>query len=35
MIKNWINSLVKKVKAIYFYYKHRNIEMETHIYEED
>ena len=35
MIKNWINRLVKKVKAIYFYYKHRNIEMETHIHEED
>ena len=34
MIKNWTNSLVKKLKALYFQWKNRNIVEDTHIYEE-
>ena len=34
MIKIWINSLVKKIKALHFQWKNRNIVEDTHIYEE-
>jgi hypothetical protein len=35
MIKIWINSLIKKWKALCFQWKNRNMVEDTHIYEED
>ena len=35
MIKNWINSLIKKIKALWFQLRNKNKYLEdTHIYEE-
>jgi hypothetical protein len=35
MIKNWIKSLVKKIKALWFHYRNKGKYIEdTHIYED-